>query len=129
MKFLSEQPTVFQGIPARKSVAALPAWEARVGATAADIYRAAAAQVRRGADDALSIEMIIIRSPLVDWEGQAQTAAIQGKDPLPLLTDAQHKADAYLACMQGVDPSKLTMTELQDKVKPCAIQADPQGNW
>ena len=125
MKFLSEQPTVFDGIPARKSVAASPTWEAKVGPDAAVVYRLAADRVRRVSD----YNNNWVKAPLQDWEGQAIEAAFRGNDPSQALKESQQMADAYLTCLQTVDPTKLSMTDIQNKVNSCAKQADPQGNW
>ncbi len=125
MKFLSEQPAVFQGVPARQTVATSPQWEAGVGPEVATIYRAAAAHVTRSGNFSISLNERYLQLPLGTWEGQAKSGAMQGNDPAPLLVDAQRKADAYLACMQGVDLSTIAKTDLQAKVMACAKQVDP----
>ncbi len=122
MKFLSEQPAVFQGVLARHSVAASPQWETTVGPEAAAIYRAAAAHVTRSGNFSISLNERYLQLPLGTWEGQAKSGAMQGNDPAPLLVDAQRKADAYLACMQGVNLATIAKTDLQAKVMACAKQ-------
>jgi len=126
IKFLSDQSAVFEGVPARISVANSPAWEATVGADHAVLYRTAAKQVNRETDPSQSYTNVILTGPLQVWKGQALDATFAGNDPKLGLIDAQHKADAYLACLQTVDFPKLSSKELKDQIATCAVKADPQ---
>jgi ABC-type glycerol-3-phosphate transport system substrate-binding protein len=129
MKFLSEQASVLPGIPARKSVATSPAWEASVGKDLSNTYRLAAARAYHDTNGVLNLNDVILIGPLQTWEGQAQNAIIRGDNPKIALSGAQKKADQYLACIQGADIARLNYKDLTDKVKSCATQADPQGSW
>jgi ABC-type glycerol-3-phosphate transport system substrate-binding protein len=126
IKFLSEQPTTFNGVPARKSVADSAAWEASVGADKATVYRLALARIQSNESTYTSAWM---EMPLDTWNGQAFNAALKGEDYQALLPALQTKADAYLACISKVDQAKLTDDTVKTEVNNCARQADPQGDW
>ncbi|MFZ3070748.1 MAG: extracellular solute-binding protein [Anaerolineaceae bacterium] len=121
-KYLSEQPDAFNGIPARKSVAASPAWESSVGADNAAIYRSALARVQT--EDA-ETQSNTLKMPLESWKSQAEADVIRGNDPQQALIQAQQKADAYLYCLEAVDISDLNDKDLSARVSTCAKQADP----
>jgi ABC-type glycerol-3-phosphate transport system substrate-binding protein len=124
IKFLSEQPNAFLGVPARKSVAASSAWEAGVGPDRAKVYRLALRQLKPGEKSVIRAPLYL-GSPLWEWWSQTLTGLIKGERPEELLADAQLKADHYLACITAVDVSELDGEELQDKIDACAQQADP----
>jgi multiple sugar transport system substrate-binding protein len=126
IKFLSEQPNVFPGIPARRSVAESPAWESFVGPEDAAVYRLAKERVQP-ADEDQSYSRTAW--PFYQWRSQAISAVLEGEDPKETLDEAQGKAQNYLACMAGTDVSDLSEEELQEKVGACARQADPEGDW
>lgn len=126
IKFLSEQPNLSIGIPARKSVTESPEWETFVGAENAEMYRQAAAHINR---DVFYSDSSPISWPFFTWRAQAIHAALAGEDPQKALTAAQLKADDYLACMLGVDIDKLTGEQINDQANTCAQQADPEGPW
>ncbi len=123
IKFLSEQPYLSMGIPARKSVASSPAWEAVVGKQYADVYRLARARVRPPEPYDPSV------GPFGIWRGQAVAAALNGDDYQKLLPVLQTKAEDYLACMSTVDQAKLSNDELNTAITKCTRQVDPEGNW
>ncbi len=129
IKYLSEQPASFHGVPARISMAALPAWEASVGTEMAALYRTAAARVTREPVTTQSYNNAYIQAPLDTWFGQAMDVAFNGGDIELALTEAQQKADVFLSCIKTVDTSKVSPTEIQGKLTPCAKQADPQETW
>jgi len=121
-KYLSDQPAALNGIPARKSVAASPAWESSVGADNAAIYRSALARVQT--EDA-ETQSNTLKMPLESWKSQAEADVIKGNDPQQALIQAQQKADAYLSCLASANISNLSDKDLQAEVMTCAKQADP----
>jgi ABC-type glycerol-3-phosphate transport system substrate-binding protein len=129
LKFLSEQPTAFAGVPARKSVQNSPEWEAKVGAEFAEIYRQAAAQTLHSSPDDMNSYYSPIIWPLYTWRQEIITPLLKGEDYLKIIPQSQQKAEDYLACMVTVDREKLDDTQLQEEVNRCAKQADPNGSW
>jgi len=126
IKFISEQPGVYPGVPARRSVAESTAWEALVGRENAAIFRLSLSRAQQSEDIE---ENSPISGPLFDWQREAIVAVINGENPAQATTEAQSKAEAYLACVAAEDRSSLNEKELQEKVNACAKQADPKGNW
>jgi ABC-type glycerol-3-phosphate transport system substrate-binding protein len=90
LAFLSEQPAAFSGVPARRSVAESPAWEAQVGVQVAGAYRAA-------------LEQPLLSQPpdpnQLGWLVSAVAQVAAGQDPASALAEAQRKADDYQACL------------------------------
>jgi hypothetical protein len=126
IKFLSEQTNFSMGVPARKSVAASPAWETAVGKEYAEVYRLAAERVSPWDYSYASVA----DSPFQTWRGQAVAAALNGEDYTGLLPVLQSKAENYTACISAVDLTKFTSYEEAYKVvNDCARQADPEGDW
>jgi multiple sugar transport system substrate-binding protein len=125
-KFLSEQPTLFGGVPARRSIAESPAWEASVGRTEAEAYRAALSRVKPAEENITEAQRYTW--PLYQWRSTAIKAAMEGKDLQPVLVDIQQKAEGYLACAQTLDDS-LSPEEYHQGIQSCLKQADPEGNW
>ena len=107
------------------------------------MYRLAASRVARDGsttlsfnrltdlDYALTFDPLYIQGPLRDWELQAlQTInANRPYDLKQLMVATQQKMNAYLACIQSFDPTKLTTADLKADVVACATQADPEGHW
>jgi ABC-type glycerol-3-phosphate transport system substrate-binding protein len=128
IKFMSEQPTVFSGIPARKSVAASSAWEAKVGVANAAVYRAALAQVvRTNPEGATNNDRMM--NPYYAWKLRIVRAALKGDDYMKEAAKMQQTADDYRACMATVDASNMTDDEYYNEVIRCAQQVDPDGDW
>ncbi|MEJ2265295.1 MAG: extracellular solute-binding protein [Anaerolineales bacterium] len=126
IKFLSEQPTAFPGVPARRSIAESPEWEAFVGAEDAAIYRLAQERVQP-----VDTGQFYSRTgwPFYQWRSEAVAAVMKGEAPKEALSEAQRKAELYLSCIGVVDISALDDQALMEKVGACARQADPQGSW
>jgi ABC-type glycerol-3-phosphate transport system substrate-binding protein len=122
IKFLSEQPYLSMGVPARKTVASSAAWEAVVGKQYADVYRLARARVQSPKND-------LVAGPIDTWRSQAVAAALNGEDYQKLLPVLQTKAKNYLDCMSTMDQANLNNNEINTAVTNCARQADPEGNW
>jgi ABC-type glycerol-3-phosphate transport system substrate-binding protein len=126
IKYLSEQPGSFPGIPLRKSVMESEAWKSQVGAEAARVYQAALQRVQRPSDTT-----VFSRTgwPFYTWRSQAIEAVLSGEDPQTALQAAQRKAEEYLACIAGVNLNELDDEALQKEVYACARQVDPEGSW
>jgi ABC-type glycerol-3-phosphate transport system substrate-binding protein len=127
IKFMSEQPTLFSGVPARRSMAESPAWEASVGKEDAVAYRAAVAGMKP-MEEEISTDIQQVVWPVTNWRGEAIRAALEGQDVQQVLVTNQQKADIYLDCALALDTSK-PMEELNEGIVACLKQADPEGNW
>jgi len=125
-KFLSEQPNLFVGVPARLSVAESPAWEAMVGKEKAEVYRAALAKLEL--IEMFNEEMQQILWPLNNWRYQAVRAALDGKDIKPVLVNSQQEVQAYLACALALDTS-VPFDQFNEEILSCLRKADPDGMW
>jgi ABC-type glycerol-3-phosphate transport system substrate-binding protein len=128
MKYVSEQPATFPGVPARRSVSESPAWENQVGPDLAEAYRAAIAQIKPRSEMAMTTYSPI-GWPFYTWRSEALRGIINGEQPRVILEAAQQKAEDYLACMAIVDLSKLSEEQQSQEVMTCAKQADPEGPW
>jgi ABC-type glycerol-3-phosphate transport system substrate-binding protein len=126
IKYLTEQPDVYQGVPARRSVVESPEWEALVGKEAAEIYKLAIARVDRALEQD---DYSPISWPFYQWRSDIILAVLGGQDPVKVLAEAQVIADTYLACIAGFDAEKLSGEEIFEQVRVCAKQADPEGSW
>ena len=127
IKYISEQIDLFPGIPARKSVMAMPEWEALVGKENAAVYRAALGRVQRVA----SVQDLYspLASPFYTWRQEIIAATLKGEDYQKMLPEKQKIAEDYLACMAPIDLTGLTDEEMYQEINNCAKQADPQGQW
>jgi ABC-type glycerol-3-phosphate transport system substrate-binding protein len=126
-KFISEKPDLLKGVPARRSMAESPVWEASVGREEAAAYKAAIAQVKPSQEE-MDTDIQQIVWPLYNWRSEAVTAAIKEQDLQPVLLSIQQKAENYLACALTIDTS-LPAEELHQSIMDCAKQADPEGKW
>lgn len=125
IKFLSDQPNLFPGVPARLSVAESPAWESSVGKEYAGAYRAAiAGHSPVSADDM----MPGYYWPLNQWQQQLITTALRGEASQSLLIERQQVAESFLSCAQTLD-TNLPPEELYQNVLNCVRKVDPEGNW
>lgn len=124
IKFLSEQPDAYPGVPARLSVANSPAWTAQVGQQNADVYRFALSRLTPTSEMAGSISIL---KPVSIWRNQALTAVLIGEAPSQALAAAQVKADTYLACVQPIETAGMNDDDFRKEVLNCLEQADP--NW
>ncbi len=125
IKYLSIQPNIFPGVPARISVAKSAEWEASVGRENAAAYRAAMAQVQRTPPPQGGSTMIAW--PLYTWKQRIVAAAIKGEDYQKLIPALQRTAEDYLACMASVNYTTMKTDEVQTEIDRCAKQADPDG--
>jgi len=130
LKFLTEHPAVFNGAPARRSVAESVEWESIVGSDAAAALRAALSRSTQNfADSRWSYgTSFALSAPINKWFEDALAAALEGEDPAALLAQKQQYADDYLACL--ATSGEITTLRNDDatfaQVDACAKQADPQ---
>jgi ABC-type glycerol-3-phosphate transport system substrate-binding protein len=129
IKYLSEQPDAFNGVPARKSVTNSPAWEAKVGAEYAEVYRLALSQVKRMSAAEMEAIYTPVSWPLSTWQQEIISALFKSEDYTKAAAAMQQKADDYLACMATVEQEGMQSDALQKEVYRCAKQADPEGDW
>lgn len=125
--YISEQPVLLQGVPARNSVLQSPEWEAAVGKENAAALRAAQNNLQ---PQQTTYTYNPIAWPLQTWRSEAVRKALNGEDVTESLNTAQEKAEVYLECMKGVDPDQYPAekySELDVKLRACALQADPDG--
>jgi ABC-type glycerol-3-phosphate transport system substrate-binding protein len=124
IKFLSEQPTVFKGIPARTSVNHSPEWEALVGGENAIIYRSTLLNATRTYKNS---RFTPIAWPIYIWQKQAITTMLQGQDYRAQLPELQKKADDYIHCMELITYDDLMDHQLNAEIQRCVMQADPDS--
>lgn len=128
IKYLSEQPNLFAGLPARLSIAESPAWEAAVGKEDAAAYRAAIANIKPFYQSELDAQSQVVLWPIIDWRNQVILAALEGQEIQSVLIAQQQKAEAYLDCALALDSSRPS-DELNEEYMACRKQADPDGNY
>ena len=124
IKFLSGQTNDVFGIPARLSVINSSAWEASVGSEAATIYRQAVTNIN---PQEIQTNVNPLSSPFYSWRAQAIRSALNGEDPLLVLTRTQQIAVNYLNCVMEADTSTANSMLLNDKINACVKLADPDG--
>lgn len=99
LRFLSEQPTAVQGVPARRSVTESAAYRQQVGKERAAIYAMILNNYTPSAD-----HLILSQHPWLDkarpWREEAYTKIVKGEaDAAEALQVAQQRADAYRTCV------------------------------
>jgi ABC-type glycerol-3-phosphate transport system substrate-binding protein len=119
-KYVSERGDELLGVPARISVANSAAWEARVGADNAEVYRAAIASNLSSAQVTPYDGWFWI--PIEHWLWQATENITNGNNAAQELAQAQQYSDAYLACMASYDD--LSLNQMETAVS-CAALVDP----
>jgi ABC-type glycerol-3-phosphate transport system substrate-binding protein len=124
--FLSEQPALFPGVPARRSVAESAAWESFVGPSEAVAFRAALERVRF--PEQSGGPELYASWPLYIWRSEAVKAALGDGDLRFFLEDLQLKAENFLDCTRTLD-TNMSAEQVEMEVENCARQADPGGNW
>jgi ABC-type glycerol-3-phosphate transport system substrate-binding protein len=126
IKFLTEQPNVFAGVPVRRSIAESPAWESFIGKEKSEAYRTALKNLVPV--QAANLELQNVIWPLNSWRSQVIRAALDGQELQPVLVSTQRKADAYLDCALLIDTSQ-PYEQVDEAVRSCLLQADPEGTW
>lgn len=124
-KYLSKEPSLYSGIPARKSVANSPAWMSSVGVEKAEIYLQALQQSQPSKN--LSYPDFLLW-PYHNWLGQVVFEVKQGHEIQQELAAAQQKADAYYSCIIPIDWTMLNEEMVEQNVMDCAKKADPSWN-
>ena len=115
----------FLSVPARRSIAASPAWEVTVGQERAQMLKLAVEKIFQDGKprhrDAIS--------PLTHWLFLAVRAYLDGADLTGSLAEAQRKADAYLACLKPAVTSPISQEDLWQVISTCSRQVDPEAGW
>lgn len=114
IKYLSAQPGIFPGIPARYSVLGSANLEAAVGPETAAVYRAVMAQPRQGIDYG-KVESVS-SYPLYWWWKDTLSSVFNGTAPGQALADLQSKVQVYRECVISYNGKQELF---------CAKQADP----
>lgn len=110
---LSGNENTIIGVPARRSLRESLSWEALAGPEHAAIYRELVAR-----STSMPVDHAFSQAVAYWWEG-ALTATFGGTDAAAALTQAQERADSYLACVE--ESGATTYQQFND----CALQADP----
>lgn len=118
IKFLSDQPNIFPGVPARQSVAESVEWESNMGTQKATVLRAA---IEQSTPESLLSNQVL--GPLYGFLEMALDSILTGSDPTRALTIAQRQADNYLECIDASNVSTTHGRELLDKVGACYQKA------
>jgi ABC-type glycerol-3-phosphate transport system substrate-binding protein len=119
-KFLSAQPALFAGIPARQSVRESAEWRQSVGEETAVVYETT---YTRPPEWELNMgwETVVYRT----WWADALLSVYQGEDAARALARAQRRAETFYDCYAPLArhsfPDLLPFTQVQE----CARQADP----
>ncbi|NJN53600.1 MAG: extracellular solute-binding protein, partial [Anaerolineae bacterium] len=119
LKFLSAQPNIFLGIPARQSVVESPGWVETVGAEVAAAYQIAVTRPIQPLPD-LTDPYLGATYPYSIWWADALHGVFAGDSPVDVLTEMQLRADVYLGCLTtsvSINPEQITA---------CAREADPE---
>jgi len=118
--FLTEQPGLSQGLPARRSVAESDAYRQRVGAERAAVYLASVA----GAEQASVFDTLTGQGWLVGglyWLGRAYSQVAAGEASVEEALDAAQKtAEAYRACVVERDA-----VSREKEWQACLLEVDP----
>jgi ABC-type glycerol-3-phosphate transport system substrate-binding protein len=119
IKFLSNKPEVFIGIPVRRSVLNSIHFEAYYGSEKAAAYRVAIEEPRF--EFALGTNEIYPSVPFYFWWQDTLTSVFDGTPAAQALSEVQGKAERYLKCIE-------TKNEPQNKEvwMGCALQVDPE---
>jgi ABC-type glycerol-3-phosphate transport system substrate-binding protein len=115
----------FPSMPARRTIAASPAWEATVGAERAEMLRLAVEKNFKEGQPEYNDWI----QPLNYWLVQAIQAYLDGADLEKNLAEAQRKADAYLACVGPATTAPTSQEDLWQAVSTCVRQVDPLAGW
>lgn len=123
LKFLSQQPELFGGLPARKSVLFSPALEAKVGTENLQIYKSL---LTKNDGRIVYEKPSPIEMPLSMWRNDAVQRVLQGENIQQVLDQTQAEIDTYLSCLSKSDLSALGPNELyQSHVLPCLNEVRP----
>ena len=122
MKFLSEQPYAFSGIPARRSVVQSSTWETSVGIEKAEVYRVTLEQTNE-----YNSFLSQIWGPVYGFWETALASIFDGIDSTQALTETQRQVDAYLECINKLNLSGTNDQDLLEKVGGCYTQAYETG--
>jgi multiple sugar transport system substrate-binding protein len=118
--FLTEQPALTQGLPARRSVAESDAFRQQVGAERADVFRASVTGTGDFTGDVFEGESWMSAAGSF-WLGRAYDQVVKGEAGAEeALNAAQKMADDYRACVILKDA-----ISDQDGWQACMLEVDP----
>jgi len=120
VKFLSTQPALFAGIPARQSVRESAAWRQMVGEETAVIYETTYAPSPAWELN-MGWETVVYRT----WWADALLSVYQGEDPARALARAQGRAEMFYDCYAPLAREIFPDLPPFSQVQECARQADP----
>ncbi len=120
LTYLTEQPNLAQGLPARRSVAESAAYRQRVGTERVAVYQASAASVAAASSFDVFVGETWLAGGIV-WLGRAYSQIVEeGVDVQEALNAAQTMADDYRACVVAQDAFGD-----QDAWMDCMQEVDP----
>ncbi|MFM8320278.1 MAG: hypothetical protein ACKOC5_05110 [Chloroflexota bacterium] len=123
--YLTRHPAGLPGAPVRRSKLDDPAWIARVGAAEAAAVKTAMQQVYtqplRFGGPLRPVD------PLINYLFAALQDYLNGSNAQLVMQIAQSKADRLAACLG--DPTGLDQQALEQAVRSCARQVEPDTGW
>ncbi len=123
IKFLSQQPELFGGLPARESVLLSSALEAKIGVENLKIYQSLLSESKEGI---VSRANNPIETPLLSWRMDVLQRILDGEDIQQVLDQTQSEVDAYMSCLSKSDLSALDPDEIYNShVLPCLNEVRP----
>ncbi|GJM39938.1 MAG: hypothetical protein DHS20C20_02200 [Ardenticatenaceae bacterium] len=123
LKFLSEQPDAFPGIPVRRTILESPEWIASVGQEATAAYQEMLARPSLILSRTPRVlEQFRITFPYNFWWSDALRHAFAGDTPASALEEVQLRADAYFDCIMSLDEE---VSDLEQSMA-CARESDPE---
>lgn len=126
IRFLSDQPNIFNTVPVRKSILSSPSYATAVGDDLAAIYEISMANATfRG-----GINMVT--RPIDTWVTESLQALVAGENPELVLTEAQWKAESFVDCLVNHNLTHEVIylistenTDLRAQIGACALEVDP----
>ena len=120
-RYVTEHPDAMPAAPARRSMLQDPAWRTKVGEANAAALETA---LERVYTEPLRFSMVMNPAdPLISYLYTAVIDYFNGAEAQLVMAIAQHKADAYAACMAPA--ASLTGEALGQAVIQCARQVEP----
>jgi ABC-type glycerol-3-phosphate transport system substrate-binding protein len=126
VRFLSDQPNIFEVVPVRKSILSSPSYAAAVGDDLAAVYEISMANATfRGGIN-------VVTRPIDSWVTQSLQSLVAGKNPEIVLTEAQWKAENFIDCLADHDLTHEVIylvstenTDVRAQIGACALEVDP----
>jgi ABC-type glycerol-3-phosphate transport system substrate-binding protein len=126
IRFLSDQPNIFDSVPVRKSILSSPSYAAAVGDDLAAVYKISMANATfRGGIN-------VVTRPIDGWVTQSLQSLVAGENPEIVLTDAQWKAENFVDCLaehnlthEVIYTISTENTDVRVQIGACALEVDP----